>query len=85
MVSAFSSPGFSIADPNRTRSDGVERKDDGVAHRSGRPSQAASLDWLEKAFDYRDPNLPYLRLPAYDPLRTDPRFQALVGRLGLTQ
>jgi len=25
MVSAFSSPGFSIGDPNRTRSDDVER------------------------------------------------------------
>jgi hypothetical protein len=43
------------------------------------------MDWLEKAFDYRDPNLPYLRLPAYDPLRADPRFQSLARRLGLPQ
>ena len=25
MVSAFNNPGFSIADPNRTKSDGVEK------------------------------------------------------------
>ena len=44
-----------------------------------------AMDWLERAFDYRDPNLPYLRLPAYDPLRADPRFQSLARRLGLPQ
>jgi len=46
---------------------------------------ANAMDWLEKAFDYGDPNLPYLRLPIYDPLRTDPRFQALLRRMGLPQ
>jgi Tfp pilus assembly protein PilF len=44
---------------------------------------AHAMDWLERAFDDRDPNLPYLRLPIYDPLRTDPRFQALLRRMGL--
>ena len=46
---------------------------------------ANAMGWLEKAFDYRDPNLPYLRLPIYAPLRTDPRFQALLRRMGLPQ
>ena len=43
------------------------------------------MDWLDRAFEYRDPNLPYLRLPIYDPLRADPRFQSLVRRMGLPQ
>ena len=51
----------------------------------GAGETASAMDWLEKAFDYRDPNLPYLRLPAYDPLRSDPRFQSLARRLGLPQ
>jgi len=41
-----------------------------------------ALDWLERAYEERDPNLPYLRDPVYDPLRSEPRFQALVRRLG---
>ncbi len=40
-----------------------------------------ALDWLEKAFEVRDPNLPYfLRQPVCDPLRSDPRFQDLLRR-----
>ena len=46
---------------------------------------ATAMDWLDRAFEYRDPNLPYLRLPIYDPLRADPRFQSLVRRMGLPQ
>jgi TolB-like protein len=45
-----------------------------------------AIDWLEKAYDARDPNLPYsLADPVNDPLRSDPRFQALVRRMGLPQ
>jgi hypothetical protein len=45
-----------------------------------------TIDWLEKAFEARDPNLPYVGYsPLYDPLRSDPRFQDLVRRLGLSQ
>jgi TolB-like protein len=44
-----------------------------------------AIDWLETAYEERDPYLPYLRRPLYDPLRSDPRFQALARRMGLPQ
>lgn len=44
-----------------------------------------ALDWLEKAFDARDPNVPYIGSPFYDSLRGEPRYQALVKRIGLPQ
>ena len=42
-----------------------------------------AIDWLEKAYEERDPNLPYIGLPFYGPLRSDPRFQDLLRRIGL--
>ncbi len=42
-----------------------------------------AIDWLEEAYEVRDPNLPYLGQPLYDPLRADPRFQNLVRRMNL--
>ncbi len=42
-----------------------------------------AIDWLEEAYEVRDPNLPYIGDPGWDPLRSDPRFQALVKRMGL--
>jgi serine/threonine-protein kinase len=45
---------------------------------------ARAIDWLEKAFDIRDPNLPYVAAqPVWDPLRSDPRFQDLLKRMNL--
>jgi TolB-like protein len=44
-----------------------------------------ALDWLEKAYEERDPNLPYLGLPNWDPLRSEPRFQDLLRRMNLPQ
>jgi tetratricopeptide (TPR) repeat protein len=41
------------------------------------------LDWLERAYEGRDPNLPYLWLPDFDFLRGDPRFQILMRRMSL--
>jgi len=43
-----------------------------------------AIEWLEKAFEVRDPNLPYISFqPIYDPLRSDPRFQDLLRRMNL--
>jgi len=42
-----------------------------------------AIDWLEEAYEVRDPNLLYIGDPGFDPLRSDPRFQALVERMGL--
>jgi TolB-like protein/Tfp pilus assembly protein PilF len=43
-----------------------------------------ALAWLDKAYDERSDYMPYLGLePMLDPLRSDPRFGALVRRVGL--
>jgi tetratricopeptide (TPR) repeat protein len=43
-----------------------------------------ALDWLEKACEVRDSGLFWLRImPLYDPLRSHPRFQQLLRRVGL--
>ncbi len=42
-----------------------------------------AIDWLEKAYEERSPNLPYLGLPYFDPLRSDPRFQDLLRKMNL--
>ena len=39
--------------------------------------------WLEKAYEERDPNLPYLLIPVYDGLRDNPRFQEIASKMGL--
>ena len=44
-----------------------------------------AIAWLQKAYDDRDQNLPYIGMPNWDPLRTDLRFQALLRRIGLPQ
>ena len=42
-----------------------------------------AMDWLEKAYEEYDPNLPYLGLPYYDPLRSYPRFQEILRKMNL--
>ena len=42
-----------------------------------------ALDWLEKGYEVRDQSLPYLGLPIYDSVRSEPRFQALLRKMGL--
>jgi len=45
-----------------------------------------ALVWVEKAYAEHSTELVALKVnPAYDPLRTEPRFQDLVRRVGLTQ
>ncbi len=55
-----------------------------IAHfhlRAGENDRA--LDWLERAYEARDPNLPYIGSnPNYDSLRSDPRFKGLLRRMG---
>ena len=43
--------------------------------------------WLEKAYEERDPELTYLKVPGrrFEPLRRDARFQQLVHRIGLPE
>jgi tetratricopeptide (TPR) repeat protein len=45
-----------------------------------------ALESLERAFEVRDPNVPYVGIyPIFDPLRDDPRFQDLLRRLNLPE
>ena len=44
-----------------------------------------AIEWLEKGFVGREPTMPYLNMPQYDRLRSDPRFQDLLRRMGLPQ
>lgn len=42
--------------------------------------------WLTKAYESRDPQLIWLKVePQFENLRADPRFQALLRRMGITQ
>jgi hypothetical protein len=51
--------------------------------RLGRNNQA--LDTLAKAIEEKDPGLIELKVePVFDPLRSNPKFDALLRRLGLT-
>lgn len=45
-----------------------------------------ALAWLEKAYAQHSAELTSLKVnPGYDPLRSDPRFQDLLRRVGLAQ
>jgi len=46
---------------------------------------AEALDWLERAFDVRDPQLLGIGTPFFDSLRSEPRYQSLLRRIGLPQ
>lgn len=50
--------------------------------RAGKNNEA--LEWLEKAYEAHDPNMPYLSVdPIFDDLRADPRFQDILRRMKL--
>jgi adenylate cyclase len=43
-----------------------------------------ALDWLEKAYEAHDPNMPYISVdPIFDGLRNEPRFQDILRRMKL--
>jgi TolB-like protein/Tfp pilus assembly protein PilF len=42
-----------------------------------------AIEWLEKGLEIHDPALPYIGLPSYDDIRSDPRFQNILRRVGL--
>ena len=44
-----------------------------------------ALAWLERGYEVRDPAMPYLGWPWYDPLRSDPRFKDLVRKMNLPE
>jgi hypothetical protein len=47
-------------------------------------SDSEALDWLEKAVEERTPWLPELKMdPAWDGLRSHPRFIDLLKKIGL--
>jgi TolB-like protein/DNA-binding winged helix-turn-helix (wHTH) protein/Flp pilus assembly protein TadD len=50
---------------------------------AGLGDHAAALDWLERAYEARDVHLIFLTADAkWDPLRKNPRFEALLDRAG---
>jgi hypothetical protein len=52
--------------------------------RAGKNEKA--LDWLEIAYEERDPNFSYICIdPIFDGLRDNPRFQELLQHLNLPQ
>ena len=50
---------------------------------SGAGKTDRALDWLESSFQARDASLILLRGPWFDPLRPDPRFEAVTRAIGV--
>jgi pentatricopeptide repeat protein len=42
-----------------------------------------AMDWLEKAYEEHNPNMPYIGGPSSDPWRSNPRFQELLRKMNL--
>ena len=43
-----------------------------------------ALSWLEKSYEDKDFMLPFVNAdPVFDDLRSEPRFQAVLSRMGL--
>ena len=67
------------------RTEGVGRYEIALVY-AGLGKKDEAFKWLEEAYKARDEGLTYLKIdPCLDPLRSDPRFNDLLSRVGLTQ
>lgn len=65
------------------RKDGIGAYEIALVY-TGLGEKDEAFKWLEKAYAARDKGLTYLKVdPCFDPLRSDPRFQDLLRRVGL--
>lgn len=48
---------------------------------AGRNEKA--IEWMERAYEQRDPNLPFLRIPEFENLHSDPRVRELMRRMDI--
>jgi TolB-like protein/DNA-binding winged helix-turn-helix (wHTH) protein/Flp pilus assembly protein TadD len=68
---------------NRARREYVSSYDIGLIY-LGLKEHKQALDWLERAYQEGDPNMNFLSVePALDELRSHPRFERLLTRVGL--
>jgi hypothetical protein len=44
-----------------------------------------ALDWLERGFEERDPNMPYIGGRGYKGMRDEPRYQDLLRRMNFPE
>jgi len=67
----------------QVRKNGVGRYEIALIY-AGMGKKQEAFQWLEEAYQTRDVGLIYLKIdPCLDPLRSDPRFDDLIGRVGL--
>jgi len=67
------------------RKDGVGRYEIALVY-TGLGEKQEAFKWLEEAYNAHDVGLVYLKIdPCLDPLRSDPRFDDLVRRVGLAK
>jgi TolB-like protein len=70
-----------LSDPNRTK----ELTYEIALLYAGLKENDKALDWLERAYNDRSYHMIYIKIdPRLDPLRANPRFAALVRRVGLS-
>lgn len=69
---------------NSVQQNGVGRYEIALVY-AGLGEKTEAFDWLEQAYRAHDVGLVYLKVdPCLDPLRSDPRFNELIRRVGLT-
>jgi TolB-like protein/Tfp pilus assembly protein PilF len=69
----------------RVRKDGVGRYEIALVY-TGLGNKTEAFKWLEESYKAHDAGLLYLKVdPLLDPLRSDPRFDDLVRRVGLAK